>query len=129
MNGGSTSQEIKRLRIALVLLLIGAVFIIWAWTSWMYRSANIVATQTLLRTEPIEPDPKNMLAARGLGLLLFVGLLLVLLVLFGGYAIVRAGRKHRERLLRPAPPPSAIDDIWSKHQPRSIDLEDDEGTP
>lgn len=126
MNDGSTSQEIRRLRAALILLLIGTVFIIWAWTSWMYRSANLVATRSIVRSEAVDPASERVLVAKNLTMFLLVGLVLVLAVLFGGYALVRAGRRHRDRLLRPPPTQSDFKDIWSQHEPRPVDLDDED---
>lgn len=125
MNDDSSGQEIRRLRAALVLLLVGAVFIIWAWTSWIYRNANIVASQPV-RQVTGEHSVANIHAARSMSMFLFVGLILVLLVLFGGYAMVRAGRRHRDRILKGPSRPTSNDDIWAQHKPRSIDLDDEE---
>lgn len=125
MDDGSLGQEIKRLRAALVLLLVGAVFILWAWTSWIYRNANMVATQPI-RQATGEPSVANIQAARSMSMFLFVGLILVLLVLFGGYALVRAGRRHRDRILMGPSRATSNDDIWSQQKPRPVDLNDEE---
>lgn len=120
------NPTVKRQRAALVIALLGLLLIMWAWGSWMYRASTFAATAAVTATgaEPRAANPAQ--SARLLSMFLLVLLILALVVIVGGYAVVRAGRRIREPISERMQRSTASDDVWQQHKlPPQWD-EDDE---
>jgi len=113
-----------RMRLGLPLLVIGLILMLWAWGSWIYRASIPVETGGVVVQEVPAPSPDAIRAARLSPLVLLVGLLLVLLVLFGSHALIRAARRYRALANRKRPPPTAADDVWAMNKLRNREDEE-----
>ncbi|UCE58369.1 MAG: hypothetical protein JSU63_13115 [Phycisphaerales bacterium] len=115
--------EHKRVRLAIALLISGIILVLWAWGNWVYRTSNSGAGASSVQVEPTAPidEARRKAAADAAPRLLMYTLLLILVVLFGGYALIRASRRHYEAISRKRAAPTATEDLWAMHS-----LPDDE---
>lgn len=132
---GPPESEHFRTRVAFVFLIGGLVLLFWAWGSWVFRAS----TPAMAGRIPTAPRVLNGVSEGGLSpaervrvvravwqYLLF-GLVLVLLVIFGTYAIVRASRRYRAAgEEKEAKKPPDRRDAWSMHK---LSPEDEESGP
>lgn len=129
MNLESPTPDVRRTRAALVLLLLGLLFVMWAMGSLAYRTAQVSPIDSTPHTAASAARSPNIDAAKMLSMVLFVGLVLVLIVLFGSYAIIRAGRRYRAALSAQRVR-SPTDDVWSTHKTPTFDDDDEtDATP
>ena len=122
MTSGTPAHEQNRTRLGLVFLVVGIVLVLWAWGSWIFRASVPAETGGAL-AEHAAANPDVVRAVRLSPLVLLVGLLLILLVLFGSYTLIRAMRRHRAIADRKRPSPTASDDVWTMHKLRGPDDE------
>jgi hypothetical protein len=133
----SSDAERNRNRRALVVFLIGMVFVIWAWMNLvvrvMYRasevpidSVSVVEEEQTDAPAPSTGDRKEggRLFARAATPLLAVGFLLVLVFLVGTYVLVRSSRRFLEGTRRERASPTSTPDIWSMHRAPEFQEED-----
>jgi hypothetical protein len=121
---GSASSDQNKARLGFLFLIVGLVLIFWACGSWMYRASVPVHAQAQVRAQGngVQQDelPDGLgdraQVARALWLFLIVGAGLILLVLFGTYAIVRAARRFRSTLEPEKPEEPDTRDVWSMHR-------------
>ncbi len=116
MTLGSLNSEPHRVRLGLLVLLIGVLLFLWAWGNWIFRASR--ASDQPVATSPSEhePPPQTVKAARSMSAVLLLGLLLVIVFLAASYAIVRSSRRLRELIFRERPPPTTSDDVWAMHK-------------
>jgi len=119
MTSGTSGSEQNRTRMGLVFLVVGVVLVMWAWGSWIYRASVPAETAGTLAEHVAAANPAVVRAARLSPLVLLVGLLLVLVVLFGSYTLIRAIRRHRALADRKRPPPTPADDAWAMNKLRN----------
>ncbi len=124
MNLGKPGSEQHRTRVGLLFLAIGVVLVLWAWGSWVYRASAPVEAAGSPIQNVSAPSPDTVRAVQLSPLILLVGLLLLLLFLFGSHAMVRAARRYRELAARKRPPPTASDDVWAMNKLRHREDED-----
>lgn len=133
--------ERGRNRRALIVFLVGMVFVIWAWLNLvvrvMYRASE-VPIESVAHEAEVDPDApppdlpptreEGRLFARAAAPLLVVGLLLVIVFLVGTYVLVRSSRRFLESTRRERAAPSNTDDVWATHKVPDYDDHDyDEG--
>ncbi len=53
----------------------------------------------------------------GLYAAVFYGLILLLILVFGGWALLRISRRYQERLRCKPGKPTPVPDVWSMHRP------------
>ncbi len=114
----------RRKRLGIPLLVIGIVLMLWAWGNWIYRASKSEERVGTIAQNVAAPNPETVLAARLSPLVLLVGSLLVLLVLFGSYALIRAARRYRTLAGRKRPAPTPSDDVWAMNKLRNHDDEE-----
>ena len=124
MTIGMRGSDQHRTRFGLVFLVIGIILLLWAWGSWIYRASSTVEREGAIAQSVPTPSPDAVRAVRLSPLILLVGLLLVLLVLFGSYALIRAARRYRALADRKRPPPTPADDVWAMNKPRNREDEE-----
>ena len=124
MTLGMRGSDQHRTRLGLPLLVIGLILMLWAWGSWIYRASKTAEREGAIAQNVSAPSPDTVLAVRLSPLILLVGLLLVLLVLFGSYALIRAARRYRALADRKRPPPTPADDVWATNKLRNRDDEE-----
>ena len=124
MTLGTRDSDQHSKRLGLPLLVIGIILMLWAWGSWIYRASKSVEREGTIAQNVTSPSPNTILAARLSPLVLLVGLFLVLLVLFGSYALIRAVRRYRALADRKRPPPTPADDVWAMNKLRHRDEEE-----
>jgi len=124
MTLGLRGSDQHRKRLGLPFLVIGIVLILWAWGSWIYRASKSVEREGTVAQNVISPSPDTIRAVRLSPLVLMVGLFLVLLVLFGSYALIRVARRYRALADRKRPPPTPADDVWAMNKLRHRDEEE-----
>jgi len=123
MTLGMRGSDQHRKRLGLPLLVIGIILMLWAWGNWIYRASKSAEREgTIIQNVPA-PSPDTIRAIRLSPLVLLVGLLLVLLVLFGSHALIRAVRRYLALADRKRPPPTAADDVWAMNKLRNRDDE------
>ena len=77
-------------------------------------------------SEPPSSGGPPRVELEALASLLFYLLILIVVFLFGSYAILRASRRFRASLTTRRPRPTDASDVWAMHkQPDSSRLEDD----
>lgn len=123
MTLGMRGSDQRRKRLGLPLLAIGIVLMLWAWGSWIYRSSIRVEREGAIIQDAPAPSPETIRAVGLSPLVLLVGLLLVLLVLFGSYTLIRAARRYRALADRKRPPPTPSEDVWAMNKLRNHDDE------
>ena len=124
MTLGMRGSDQHRKRLGLPLLVIGIILMLWAWGNWIYRASKSVEREGTIAQNVPAPSPDTVLAVRLSPLVLLVGLLLVLLVLFGSHALIRAARRYRALADRKRPPPTPADDVWAMNKLRNRDDEE-----
>lgn len=112
-----------RIRFGLVFLIIGTILLLWAWGSWIYRAANPVDTETAIAQNAPAAGSDTARAFLLSPFVIIIGLILLLLVLFGGHALIRASRRYRDLANRKRPPPTPADDVWAMNKLRNRDDE------
>lgn len=127
---GPPGSEQYRTRVAFVFLIGGLALLFWAWGSWVFR-ASTPAMASRIPTAPRMVDGVNATGmspaerarvVRAVWQYLLFGLVLVLLVIFGTYAIVRASRRYRAASeAKKKKPPDRLD-AWSMYK---LPAEDD----
>jgi len=122
MTMGMRGSDRHRTRFGLVFLVIGIILVLWAWVSWIYRASVPAETGGAL-AEHAAANPDVVRAVRLSPLVLLVGLLLILLVLFGSYTLIRAIRRYHVLTDRQRPPPTPADDVWAMNKLRKGDEE------
>ena len=91
----------------------------------LFTFTAIKALMLLQDRSSSEPDPQALVDT--LPSLLYGLLLLLVILVFGGYAIVLALRRFRDTINVRRPTPTDITDIWSMHKlPESDDENKDE---
>lgn len=124
MTLGMRGSEQHHKRLGLPLLVIGIILMLWAWGSWIYRSTIRVERERAIIQDVPAPSSETIRAVRLSPLILLVGLLLVLLVLFGSYTLIRAVRRYRAHADRKRPPPTPSEDVWAMNKLRNHDDEE-----
>jgi hypothetical protein len=109
-------SQSRRNRMGFALLFTGLVMLLWAWGSYVYR-ASVSGGVDAAPSEGPTTVPDQTAVLRSLPLTLMVGLLLVLVFLFGSYALIRLARRLREAAERRPIIPTPSNDVWAKHRP------------
>ena len=113
---GEPGSERYRSRLGLLMLVIGIVLLLWAWSSWLYRAS--VPTKVDGHAEIlVEPTAQRMLALRSSPLFLMVFFVLILAFFVGSYVVVRMIRRYRDTVLRNRAAPTDAQDVWRMHRP------------
>ena len=121
---GARDTEQHRVRVGFLFLAIGLLLLLWAWGNWVFRESVPTKAQTVTYardTESVPPSTDDPAAARieavrTLPLILAFSLVVILLVLLGGYAMLRTARRHRAAIDRPRAAPTDARDVWSMHK-------------
>lgn len=129
------AAEQRRIKLGFAALVLGLLLVFWAWGSYLFRASTPARAQAIARVQPVTDDGSleganpadRAKIARALWLFLVFGLLVVFLILFGTYAIIRAGRRYRAQIERERPPPTDGRDAWEMHTVPQDDLIDEEG--
>ncbi len=130
-----------RLRGLLILiLLVGMVFVIWAWMNAvvrvMYRASEVPVESVAVadddqRDAPAPGERKRpeagRLFAKAATPLLAIGLLLILVFLLGTYVLVRSSRRFLDSTRRERAAPTPTPDIWSMHKAPEFPEEEGDG--
>lgn len=126
MTLGIRDSDQHRKRLGLPLLVIGIILMLWAWGSWIYRSSIRAEIDGAIIQDVPAPSSETIRTVRLPSLILLVGLLLVLLllVLFGSHALIRAARRYRALADRKRAPPTPSDDVWAMNKLRNHDEEE-----
>ena len=106
----------NRIRNGLVLLVFGSLMILWAWGNWLYRASMPKPAVSVVGTEDEAIDTVRAEAVSLLSQILMYSLILVFLVLFGGYAVVRVVRRYRDAADRERAGPGLPQDAWAMHK-------------
>jgi TRAP-type C4-dicarboxylate transport system permease small subunit len=114
-----------RFRTGLAFLVLGISLILWAWGNWLYRASTPEPAASIVRAEGDAVDTVRVEATSVLPQILMYSLILVFLVLFGGYAVVRMVRRYRESADRERAGPSASQDVWAMHKLPDYDRDED----
>lgn len=131
---GTPGTEQHRTRVGFLFLMLGLLLVFWSWGSWIYRASVPVQAQAMVEAQTVggegAPTGNGTIGdraevARTMWLVLLVGSGLVLLVLFGTYAIVRALRRYRVVLESDGPRNTQAADVWSMHR---LPPDDDDDT-
>ncbi|MFQ5591151.1 MAG: hypothetical protein ACE5HE_08320 [Phycisphaerae bacterium] len=105
-----------RIRVAVAILVIGVVLILWSWGNWVYRASVEERPSRAVSTQAAAPDAQRDRAIKVLPQVLAYAAVIVLVALFGGYALLRASRRYREAAGRDRSTPSAVQDVWAMHK-------------
>ena len=107
MATGVSETDHARLRVGLVILVLGISLILWSWGNWLYRASAPERSAPIVNAEGDAPDEVRTEAVSLLPQILMYSLILVFVVLFGGYVLVRAARRYREGTDRKRTGPTA----------------------
>jgi len=124
MTFGTRRSDQRRTRFGLVFLVLGLALVLWAWGSWVYRASYPPEKEETTTQNVSTASADTIRAVRASPLVLLVGLLLVLLALFGSHALIRAARRYRALALRKRPPPTPADDVWAMNKLRNREDEE-----
>lgn len=122
MMWSSSDTDARRMKIGVAFLIVGALLLIWAWASWAFRTSAVNAqplgvSRTLVAEEVTEgaagDNPERI---RALPRLLMYVILLVVVCLFGGYALIRFTRRYRAAAERCPIIPTPSNNLWEKHR-------------
>ena len=125
MATGVTEADHTRLRTGLVVLVLGISLILWSWGNWLYRATTAERSAPIVATEGAAQDGVRTEVVSLLPQVLMYSLILALVVLFGGYALVRAARRYREGTDRKRAAPTASLDVWAMHKVPESDRDED----
>ncbi len=104
---------------------LGILLVLWAWGNWLYRASTPESAVSIVRAEDSAADTVRVDATSVLPQILMYSLILVFLVLFGGYAVVRMVRQYRGSADRERAGPSASQDVWAMHELPDYDRDED----
>ena len=129
------AAEQRRIKLGFAALVLGLLLVFWAWGSYLFRASTAARAQAIARVQVATNDgtleganpTDRAKIARALWLFLVFGLLVVFLILFGTYAIIRAGRRYRAQIERDRPPATNADDAWEMHTVPQSDLIGEDG--
>jgi len=121
MTLGSPVTDRNRATAALVFLVVGILLLVWAWGSWVYRT-SVSATSPIVaeaagRQEKPDPVGEDAMFRPSL----IVGAVLVAVILFGGYVLVRSTRRSTKPGGRQEARPSSMVDASAAHRLREYD--------
>lgn len=111
MTFGSPGTDHNRTTVALVFLVVGILLLVWAWGSWMYRTSVSVPPPVAAEAAGSQERPAPVGEDAMFRPWLIVGAVLVLVVLFGGYVLIRSTRRSSEAGGRRKTPPSSGMDV------------------
>ena|GEM_PF-4886534 len=118
------TQDVRRVRGALITLVIGVILLLWVWTMAMLGSLNAPATNPavlgdgeLTTVMPITDDADDAKIKRlhAAPLMLVTGLALVLVFLVSSYVLVRGSRRLASGIGEGRSKPTTVTDVWSTH--------------
>lgn len=121
MTAADESREIeqRRMTMGLGFLVVGLVLLMWAWGSWIYRTAN---TAKPIAVSRVEGDGEQAVKTVGIAPgMLIGGVILVVVFLAASFVFVRASRRYRQSLSRRSSAPSDTTDVWSMHKLKDFD--------
>lgn len=91
---------------------------------------RVLAGAAWLAQEPAPPAEPSGEDAKTLATVLVYLLILVVVFMFGSYAIMRASRRFRGSLSRRKADPTEAADVWAMHKvPEDLELEEEPGEP
>ncbi len=115
---GSVGSEQRRIRTGILVLVGGAVLVLWASASWIYRSSAeskaLAAMRSGNRGSAIPNDLGEPVSA--LGTLLIYALILLAVVLIGSLVLSRSVRQYFGRIRKTQSGQTPSGDIWSQHR-------------
>ena len=89
---------------------------------------RLLAATAWLAQEPAPPAEPAGEDAKTLATVLVYLLIMVVVFMFGGYALMRASRRFRSSLSRRTADPTEAGDVWAMHKvPEDLELEDEPG--
>ena len=106
----------RRAKVGAFLLILGFLLMFWAWGSWLYRESVEHDAASDPQAVNIEIDETRESAVRALPRLLLVSSLLVIVVLFGCYAVIRFARRYKELVDRSRTKPTPSESVWEMHR-------------
>ncbi len=112
----SPGTDLSRIRLAIVILVIGIVMILWSWGNWVYRASTPPLEVPLAQTQSDAPDALRVKAVSHLPQILMYSLIIGVVALFGGYAVLRASRRYYEAADRKRAGPTVTPDAWAMHK-------------
>lgn len=112
----SSGSDLRRIRHAIVILVIGIVVILWSWGNWVYRTSTPPPEIPLAQTQSDAPDAVRVKAVSHLPQILMYSLIIGVVALFGGYALLRASRRYYEAADRKRAGPTVTPDAWAMHK-------------
>ncbi len=121
MTLGSPGPDRNHATAALVFLVVGILLLVWAWGSWVYRT-SVSATSPIVaeaagRQEKPDPVGEDAMFRPWL----IVGAVLVPVILFGCYVLVRSTRRSTKAGGREEVRPSSMVDVSAAHGLREYD--------
>lgn len=121
MTFGSPVTDRNRATAALVFLVMGILLLVWAWGNWVYRT-SVSATSPIVaeaagRQEKPGPVGEDAMFRPSL----IVGAVLVPVILFGGYVLVRSTRRSTKAGGREEASPSSMVDVSAARSLREYD--------
>ena len=125
MATGALETDHTRLRVGLVTLVLGISLILWSWGNWLYRASTPERSAPIVGAEVDVQDGVRTEAVSLLPQILMYSLILVFVVLFGGYVLVRGARRYREGTDRKRAGPTVLPDVWAMHKVPEYDHEED----
>lgn len=116
---GEPGSEQYRTRVGGLLLLAGVVLLIWAGSSWIYRTnvPGAFESGASATDGPVDHAANRLTAIRSSPLFVMVALVLIISFFVGSIVIVRVIRGYRDSVLRKAQKATASDDVWAMHRP------------
>ncbi len=92
--------------------------------------SKLLAGTAWLVQEPESPTEPAGEDAKTLATVLVYLLIMVVVFMFGSYALMRASRRFRSSLSRRKADPTEAADVWAMHKvPEELELEDEPGEP
>jgi len=113
--------------VGIVLLLAGVLLILWAWGNWVFRASRPESTSRFFDSHAADLKVQSATAVAVLPQILMYAMAIVLVVLFGSYALVRAFRNYREPFSSSRPPSTPVQNIWRMHKVPEYDVNEDSG--
>lgn len=111
----AVSEDQKRWRIGLAILVLGVVFVLWAWGSWAYRISREEPDDVIVGfTQHPDPTAGQVESVSHLqGLPVYIGLL-VITVFVGGYVAMLMAQKNRNKKDQMRNDRKAVGGRWAK---------------